>query len=84
VQGLSKEGYQTESPDIWLTNGNPWEIRRQDIQFIVGFGGTTVTKKDGDKTVTVWEPAEKVRARPGAPTDLASISCTEHVLHQWL
>lgn len=53
---LIKDGYQHEVPDIWLTEGNPWEVRRNDIRFEIGFGGSTETK-DGK---TTWVPGEKV------------------------
>lgn len=47
-----KDGFQQELPDIWLTNGNPWELKRPTIKYSVGFYGEV---KDGK-----WEPAEKV------------------------
>ena len=28
---LIRDGYQVESPDYWLTRGNPWEIERLDV-----------------------------------------------------
>ncbi len=34
LQGIY-DGYQTELPDYWLVNGNPWEIERIDVQCIV-------------------------------------------------
>ena len=37
-------------PDIWLTNGNPWEIARSDITYKIGFYGTVDNFK--------WSPAE--------------------------
>lgn len=55
---LIKNGYQTEVPDIWLTEGNPWEVKRNDVRFEVGFSGKTVTEKGK----TVWTPGEKVVA----------------------
>jgi len=55
---LIKNGYQTEVPDIWLTEGNPWEVKRNDVRFEVGFSGKTVTEKGK----TVWTPGEKVGA----------------------
>ncbi|PNH00280.1 Glycogen phosphorylase 1, partial [Tetrabaena socialis] len=61
-QGL-KDGCQTESPDIWLTKGNPWEIRRDDVHFSVGFGGRVERRKQGGKEVSVWIPSEKVTAQ---------------------
>jgi glucan phosphorylase len=54
---LIKDGYQAEVPDVWLEQGNPWEIKRHDIRFQVGFSGKTVT----DKGKTTWIPGEKVR-----------------------
>lgn len=51
AQGLEK-GFQVELPDIWLENGNPWELKRQGIKYPVGFYGEV---KDGK-----WVPSEKV------------------------
>lgn len=53
-------GYQSEQPDIWLQNGNPWEVKR-NIKFQVGFGGKTEKRKGADgKEVSVWIPSEQV------------------------
>lgn len=35
-----KNGYQVETPDNWLQNGNPFEIRRDEYAKEVRFGGT--------------------------------------------
>jgi starch phosphorylase len=51
-----RNGYQGEVPDIWLDAGNPWEVRRPDVRFKVGFGGRTETVKG----VTTWIPSESV------------------------
>ena len=45
---------QVELPDYWLDKGNPWEIRRPDTRYKVGFYGSLV---DG-----AWQPAEEVWA----------------------
>ena len=50
LQGL-KDGHQQELPDIWLTNGNPWEIARPDTTYKVGFYGSVDNFK--------WTPAEQ-------------------------
>jgi starch phosphorylase len=50
-----KDGFQQELPDIWLTNGNPWELKRPNVRYSVGFYGEA---KDGK-----WVPAEKVYAQ---------------------
>ena len=52
VQTLDK-GFQKEIPDIWLQNGNPWEIARPNISYKVGFYGTVDNFK--------WSPAEQVQ-----------------------
>jgi glycogen phosphorylase len=36
-----RDGWQQERADLWLRLGNPWEIRRWDIQHTVGLGGHT-------------------------------------------
>ncbi len=35
TQQLLKNGYQAEVPDIWLSKGNPWEVRRDGVAFEV-------------------------------------------------
>lgn len=49
--GLFKQaivnGYQIEEADDWLKLKNPWEIRRNDIQVTVMFGGRVVKNKNG-------------------------------------
>ena len=56
LQAVDKGGYQKELPDIWLTDGNPWEVKRSEIKYEVSFGGRT-EKKNG---ATVWIPGQKV------------------------
>lgn len=51
AQGLDN-GFQKEMPDIWLQNGNPWEIARPNISYRVGFYGSVDNYK--------WTPAEEV------------------------
>ena len=33
------DGWQVEYPDYWLSYGNPWEIERTDIRYVIHFGG---------------------------------------------
>ncbi|KAK9916350.1 hypothetical protein WJX75_001605 [Coccomyxa subellipsoidea] len=54
-QAIDAKGYQQELPDIWLTNGNPWEIARPEITYKIGFYGTVDNFK--------WSPAEQVIAK---------------------
>lgn len=64
-QAVDKGGKQTELPDIWLTDGNPWEVKRSDIHYEVAFGGRTEKKKVDGKEVTVWIPAQRVSSSCG-------------------
>ena len=52
LQAIDEKGYQQELPDIWLSNGNPWEIPRPDITFKIGFYGSVDNFK--------WSPGETV------------------------
>ena len=36
------DGWQVEYPDYWLSYGNPWEIERTDIRYVIHFGGRCV------------------------------------------
>jgi glucan phosphorylase len=81
MQAIDAHGYQQELPDIWLTNGNPWEIARSDITYRVGFYGTVDNFK--------WSPAEQARVLPcccqrrGSCTSNASgrlVSCDKQQL----
>jgi starch phosphorylase len=53
---------QMELADKWLRGGNPWEIPRPEINFEVGFGGTTehYTDKSGRYRVR-WHPQRLVK-----------------------
>jgi starch phosphorylase len=33
------DGQQVETPDYWLTRGNPWEFQRPEVTYRVRFGG---------------------------------------------
>ena len=41
-----ENGYQVETPDNWLKDGNPFEIRRDEYAKEVRFGGTIKVEKD--------------------------------------
>lgn len=56
-----EKGFQKELPDIWLTDGNPWEVKRPEIKYEIAFGGRTEKRKENGKEVTVWVPNQKVR-----------------------
>ncbi len=63
-----RDGWQLERTDRWLRAGNPWEVRRYEIDHRVSFGGHTEHVNGSDGRVTVhWHPARVVR---GVPWDL--------------
>ncbi|MCX8563680.1 glycogen/starch/alpha-glucan phosphorylase [Mycolicibacterium mucogenicum] len=35
------DGWQVEKTDNWLDNGNPWEIAKPDVNYLVGWAGHT-------------------------------------------
>ena len=35
------DGWQIEHTDNWLVNGNPWEIAKPDVNYLVNWGGHT-------------------------------------------
>ena len=60
-----KGGWQVERTDAWLRLGNPWEIRRWDIEHTVGFGGRTEHRKSSDGHLHVrWLPERSVQGVP--------------------
>jgi len=46
-QQVIEDGWQVERTDKWLQLGNPWEIPRPDIAYLVNFGGHTERVDDG-------------------------------------
>ena len=41
------DGQQVETPDYWLTRGNPWEFQRPEVNYRVRFGGH-VQRREGN------------------------------------
>ena len=56
-------GRQQEAPDMWLRNGNPWEVVRPERSYNVQFGGRVIqyTGPNG-KMVHEWVDSEEVLA----------------------
>jgi starch phosphorylase len=55
------DGWQTESPENWLANGNPWEFPRREVAYEVGFGGAVEATEGWDgSAVHAWKPAETI------------------------
>jgi starch phosphorylase len=60
-----RDGWQVERTDRWLRNGNPWEVRRYEIEHPVGFGGYTEHTGDGHGRLRVrWVPERRVKGIP--------------------
>jgi len=53
------DGWQLEEAEDWLAQGNPWEFRRPEVRYPIGFGGS-VAAAEGDRAV--WTPGETVLA----------------------
>lgn len=56
-----KDGWQTEATDKWLHYGNPWEVVRPEIAFVVKFGGRTEHNYENDKLHVDWIPDSQVK-----------------------
>jgi starch phosphorylase len=60
-----REGQQVEKTDNWLRLGNPWEIRRHEIEHVVGFGGRTEHGADElGRYRARWVPERIVKGVP--------------------
>jgi glycogen phosphorylase len=60
---IIRSGWQQETPEDWLVNGNPWEFVRPEYNYAIGFGGWVEMVEADDETVHhVWHPAETVEA----------------------
>ncbi|SEJ90444.1 starch phosphorylase [Variovorax sp. OK605] len=58
------DGQQVETPDYWLTRGNPWEFQRPEVNYRVRFGGH-VQKREGANApygAADWVDTHDVRA----------------------
>jgi len=56
------DGWQVEETDKWLRLGNPWEVPRPEITFVINFGGHTEHSQDDEGRHKVrWIPHRSVR-----------------------
>ena len=55
-----RDGMQVEYPDPWLSEGNPWEFPRPEIDYRVSFGGRVEHDATGKSH---WVAAGEVRAQ---------------------
>ncbi len=57
-----QDGWQIEKTDKWLISGNPWEILRSEISYIVKIGGGTESYYDEHNNFKVkWMPKFAVK-----------------------
>ena len=75
-----KDSYQVETPDNWLKNGNPFELRRPEYAKEVRFGGTVRFEKDPEtgRDKFIQEGYESVRA---IPYDMPIVGYGNHVVN---
>ncbi|MCK6682236.1 MAG: glycogen/starch/alpha-glucan phosphorylase, partial [Thermoanaerobaculia bacterium] len=79
-----RNGWQVERTDRWLRHGNPWEVRRYEIGFTIGFGGRTETVVDAAGRARVrWTPARVVRGVPYDTLVMGHGTVTTNFLRLW-
>ncbi len=79
-----RNGWQVERTDRWLRLGNPWEVRRYEIEMHVGFGGHTEQVPDGRGGFTVrWHPDWVVKGVPYDTLVLGYGTTTANFLRLW-
>jgi glycogen phosphorylase len=60
---IIKDGWQTEAPETWLENGNPWEFARREAAYKISFGGHVTSELAPDGTThNTWHPGEVLLA----------------------
>jgi glycogen phosphorylase len=57
-----RDGWQVERTDNWLVRGNPWEIPKSDVSYLVNWGGHTehYTDEAGDYRMR-WVPRRVIK-----------------------
>ncbi len=53
---IIEDGWQVEISDLWLRNGNPWELFRSELRYTVCFGGSTEHYQDNGRLKVRWNP----------------------------
>jgi starch phosphorylase len=78
------DGWQVELTDYWLRFGNPWEIRRSQVDVQVDFGGHTQAWTDSFGEYKVqWIPETVVRGIPYDTPILGYRSGVANTLRLW-
>ena len=72
------DGYQVEVPDMWLKNGNPFELRRPEYAKTVKFGGYVRVENRNGRNMFIQEGYQSVLA---VPVDLPIIGYGNNVIN---
>jgi starch phosphorylase len=79
-----RDGWQVEVADRWLRAGNPWEVRRWEIEHLVGFGGHVERSTDATGRLQVkWVPERVVKGVPYDTPVLGYGTPSTNVLRLW-
>lgn len=79
-----ERGYQMEYPDAWLTERDPWSLRRADRAVSVKFGGHVVVEKDASGREHFRRVnCEEVRAIPYDTPIIGYDTKTVNTLRLW-
>ena len=74
-----ENGYQVETPDNWLKDGNPFELRRDEYAKEVRFGGTIRVEYD-EKTKRNYYIQENYESVLAIPYDMPIVGYGNHVV----
>lgn len=78
------DGYQIETPDVWLRHTDPWSIKRSDLSVTVKFGGyVSVQKDENGKEFFTIENTEDVTATPYDTPIVGYDTNTVNTLRLW-
>jgi glycogen phosphorylase len=78
------DGAQVERTDRWLRFGNPWEIRRYEIEHEIAFGGHTEHATDAAGVLRVrWLPARVIKGVPYDTPMLGYATNNANFLRLW-
>ena len=71
------DGFQREAPDDWLRDGNPFEIRRSELQKEVRFGGWVETVQEDGRLHFIQRGYQSVLA---IPYDTPVVGYNNHIV----
>ncbi len=75
-----KDGYQVETPDNWLKDGNPFELRRPEYAKEIRFGGNIRVEYD-DQTGDIHFKQENYESVMAIPYDYPIVGYNNHVVN---